>query len=178
MCANVAMGKQCVRRTPDDAPSVALSWLPWSHTMGGNAGLHGLLADGGTHYIDDGRPLPGQFDETIRNLREISTTSFGNVPAGFAALLTVLETDDALCQTFFKDLRMLAYGGATLPDDLYTRKIISPAQAERLLGAKQKSAIAPFVTRVVTGVNLVKASKSTRPAVGPKAERMFEPLED
>lgn len=63
-------------------------------------------------------------------------------------------------------------------DDLYTRKIISPAQAERLLGAKQKSAIAPFVTRVVTGVNLVKASKSTRPAVGPKAERMFEPLED
>ena len=121
MCANVAMGKQCIRRKPDDAPPVALAWLPWSHTMGGNAGLHGVLADGGAHYIDDGRPLPGQFDETIRNLREIPTTSFGNVPAGFAALLTVMEKDDALCRTFFKDLRMLAYGGATLPGDLYTR---------------------------------------------------------
>jgi feruloyl-CoA synthase len=121
MCANVAMGKQCVRRSLADPQSVALAWMPWSHTMGGNAGLHGNLADGGAHYIDDGRPLPGQFEETIRNLREIPTTTFGNVPAGFAALLTVMEKDDALCRTFFRDLRMLAYGGATLPGDLYTR---------------------------------------------------------
>ena len=121
MCANVAMGKQCIRRRPDDAPSVALAWMPWSHTMGGNAGLHGVLADGGAHYIDDGRPVPGLFDETIRNLREISPTTFGNAPVGFAALLNVLEKDAALCHTFFKELRLLAYGGATLPDDLYTR---------------------------------------------------------
>ena len=121
MCANVAMGKQCVRRKPDDPPSVALAWMPWSHTMGGNAGLHGVLADGGAHYIDEGRPVPGQFDETIRNLREISPTTFGNAPVGFAALLNVLEVEDALCRTFFKDLRLLAYGGATLSDDLYTR---------------------------------------------------------
>ena len=121
MCANVAMGQQCIRRNASAEPPVTLGWLPWSHTAGGNAGLHSLLAGGGTLYIDDGRPLPGQFDETIRNLREIETTSFSNVPAGFAALLTVLERDDALCQTFFKKLNMLAYGGATLPADLYAR---------------------------------------------------------
>lgn len=121
MCANVAMGQQCIRRNINAEQQVTLGWLPWSHTAGGNAGLHSLLAGGGTLYIDDGRPLPGQFDETIRNLREIETTSFSNVPAGFAALLTVLERDDALCQTFFKKLNMLAYGGATLPADLYIR---------------------------------------------------------
>jgi feruloyl-CoA synthase len=121
MCANVAMGQQCIRRSASDAPAVTLGWLPWSHTAGGNAGLHTLLAGGGTLYIDDGRPLPGQFEETIRNLREIETTSFSNVPAGYAALLTVLERDDSLCRTFFETLRMLSYGGATLPDDLYKR---------------------------------------------------------
>jgi feruloyl-CoA synthase len=121
MCANVGMGQQCIRRSDSDEPAVTLGWLPWSHTAGGNAGLHSVLAGGGTLYLDDGRPLPGQFDETIRNLREIETTSFSNVPAGFAALLTVLERDEALCRTFFKKLKMLAYGGATLPGDLYAR---------------------------------------------------------
>jgi feruloyl-CoA synthase len=72
-------------------------------------------------YLDDGRPLPGQFDETLRNLREISPTSFTNVPAGYAMLATALEHDDALCRTFFRNLSALAYGGATLPDDLYLR---------------------------------------------------------
>jgi feruloyl-CoA synthase len=89
--------------------------------MGGNASFYNLLAEGGTMYLDDGRPLPGQFDETLRNLREISPTSFTNVPAGYAMLATALEHDDALCRTFFANLSALAYGGATLPDDLYLR---------------------------------------------------------
>jgi feruloyl-CoA synthase len=121
MCANVAMGQQIRERQPDDPRAVVLDWLPWNHTMGGNAGFHGLLADGGTLYIDDGRPVPGLFDETLRNLREISPTYYSNVPAGYAALATALEQDDALARTFFKDLGLLAYGGATLPDDLYLR---------------------------------------------------------
>jgi feruloyl-CoA synthase len=121
MCANLAMGRQCIPRDPDEPPSVTLQWLPWSHTMGGNAGLHGVLADGGAHYIDDGRPLPGQFEETLKNLREIPVTGYGNVPAGYAALAAVLEKDDAMAALFFKNLKMLAYGGAALPDDLYTR---------------------------------------------------------
>jgi feruloyl-CoA synthase len=121
LCANVAMMRQAVLRSPDEPPPVSLQWLPWSHTMGGNVGVHMTLAEGGTHYLDDGRPLPGQFEETLRNLREISLTSFGNVPAGYAVLASALERDEALARTFFKDLKMLSYGGATLPDDLYDR---------------------------------------------------------
>jgi len=121
MSANVAISRQARRRGPDDPVPVVLDWLPWNHTMGGNASFYNLLAEGGTMYLDDGRPLPGQFDETLRNLREISPTSFTNVPAGYAMLATALEHDDALCRTFFANLSALAYGGATLPDDLYLR---------------------------------------------------------
>lgn len=121
MTANVAMGQQACPRDPAETRRTVLDWLPWNHTMGGNATFHGVLADGGSFYIDDGRPLPGQFDETIRNLREISPTYYGSVPAGFAALISAMERDPELCVAFFKNLRQLGYGGATLSDDLYTR---------------------------------------------------------
>ena len=121
MCANVVMGQMTRKRKESDPRMVVLDWLPWNHTMGGNAGFHALLAEGGTLYIDDGRPVPGMFDETLRNLKEISPTYYTNVPAGFAVLATALENDDALAKSFFKDLGILGYGGATLPDDLYTR---------------------------------------------------------
>ncbi|MGE0154187.1 MAG: AMP-binding protein [Reyranellaceae bacterium] len=121
MCANVVMGRQVRPRRPEDPIPVVLDWLPWNHTMGGNASFHGLLADGGTVYIDDGKPIPGMFEETLRNLREVSPTYYSNVPAGYAALAAALEKDEALCRTFFKQLGSLAYGGATLPDDLYER---------------------------------------------------------
>jgi len=80
-----------------------------------------VLVDGGTLYIDDGRPMPGQLEETIRNLREVSPTYYANVPAGYAALAAAMEKDDALCRSFFKNLSLMAYGGARLPDDLYDR---------------------------------------------------------
>ena len=121
MCANVVMGRQARPRQPGEPSPVVLDWLPWNHTMGGNAGFHALLAEGGTLYIDDGKPLPGMFDETLRNLREVSPTSYSNVPAGYAALAAALEKDDALAQSFFKQLSAISYGGATLPDDLYHR---------------------------------------------------------
>lgn len=121
MCANLAMGQMSRTRKASDPPAVMLDWLPWNHTMGGNATFQGNLADGGTTYIDDGKPLPGLFEETLRNLREVSPTYFANVPAGYAMLATALENDDALAKRFFKNLNSLAYGGATLPDDLYQR---------------------------------------------------------
>ena len=121
MCANLAMGQMSRTRQASDPPAVMLDWLPWNHTMGGNATFQGNLADGGTTYIDDGKPLPGLFEETLRNLREVSPTYFANVPAGYAMLATALENDDALAKRFFKNLNSLAYGGATLPDDLYQR---------------------------------------------------------
>jgi len=121
MCANLAMGQMARVRKPGDPPPVTLDWLPWNHTMGGNATFQGNLAEGGTTWIDDGKPLPGLFEETLRNLREISPTNFANVPAGYAMLATALEKDELLAQKFFKNLNVLAYGGATLPNDLYER---------------------------------------------------------
>jgi feruloyl-CoA synthase len=115
-----------------------LDWLPWNHTMGGNATFQGNLADGGTTYIDDGKPLPGLFDETLRNLHELSPTYFANVPAGYAMLATALENDEALAKSFFANLSVLAYGGATLPDDLYQRM--------EALAVKYTGYRVPFIT--------------------------------
>jgi feruloyl-CoA synthase len=121
MCANIAMMRMGRVRKPSDPPPVLLDWLPWNHTMGGNATLQLNLAVGGTTWIDDGKPLPGLFEETLRNLREISPTSFSNVPAGYAMLIAALEKDDVLARKFFANLGSISYGGAALSNDLYER---------------------------------------------------------
>ena len=138
MCANLAMGKMARTRKPADPVAVMLDWLPWNHTMGGNATFQGNLSEGGTTWIDDGKPLPGLFEETLRNLREISPTYFANVPAGYAMLATALEKDEGLAKKFFKNLNALAYGGATLPSDLYERM--------EVLAVKHTGYRLPFVT--------------------------------
>ncbi len=121
MCANAAMMMQVRPRKPNAPQATYLDWMPWNHTMGGNALFNPVLTEGGTLYIDDGRPVPGQIEETLRNLHEISPTYYANVPAGYAALAAAMEKDDALCRSFFKNLGLMAYGGARLPDDLYER---------------------------------------------------------
>ena len=108
--------------TPDrDEPPVVLDWLPWHHTFGGNFNIHSVLRHGGTMYIDTGRPIPAMFDQTIRNLRDLSPTSFSNVPVGYAMLAPVLEKDEALRKTFFQKLKLMSYGGASLPRELWDR---------------------------------------------------------
>lgn len=121
MCANARMMMQVRPRPPGHSEAIYLDWMPWNHTMGGNALFNPVLVEGGTLYIDDGRPMPGMIDETLRNLREISPTYYANVPAGYAALAAAMEKDDELCRNFFKNLGLIAYGGARLPDDLYAR---------------------------------------------------------
>jgi feruloyl-CoA synthase len=121
MCANAAMMMQVRPRDPNAPQATYLDWMPWNHTMGGNALFNPVLTEGGTLYIDDGRPMPGMIEETLRNLREISPTYYANVPAGYAALAAAMEKDDALCRSFFRNLGLMAYGGARLPDDLYER---------------------------------------------------------
>ncbi|HKX57036.1 MAG TPA: AMP-binding protein, partial [Xanthomonadales bacterium] len=99
---------------------VMLDWLPWSHV----SGAFNLLAAavfGGSLYIDEGKPAPGLFDETLRNLREISVPYFCNVPAGFAWLVEALEADPELRQNFYRKLRMVLYGGAGLPQPILDR---------------------------------------------------------
>lgn len=121
MCANAAMMMQVRPRDPNGPLPVFLDWMPWNHTMGGNALFNPALIEGGTLYIDDGRPVPGQFEETLRNLREISPTYYANAPVGYAVLASAMEKDDALCRSFFKNIGIMGYGGARLPDDLYDR---------------------------------------------------------
>lgn len=121
MCANVAMVMQAMQLDAKPAEAKYLDWLPWSHVMGGNGVFNIVLARGFSLYIDDGKPVAGLFDKTIRNLRDISPISYTNAPAGFTALATALEQDEALCRSFFKNLRVLTYGGARLPDDVYER---------------------------------------------------------
>jgi feruloyl-CoA synthase len=104
-----------------EAPPILVDWLPWSHTFGGSHDFNMVLKNGGSLYIDAGRPAPGLLDTTIRNLREISPTVYFNVPAGFSALLPALEADRALAERFFARLRVIFYAGASLSRDLWER---------------------------------------------------------
>lgn len=107
---------------PDPAAgTVFVDWMPWHHTMGGNSVVHGTLRSGGTLYIDDGKPLPGQFERTIENLRDGRPTVMQSVPAAYSLLIAALERDDDLRIAFFSRMERLIYAGASLPSDLWDR---------------------------------------------------------
>ena len=59
-----------------DRPPVTVDWLPWNHTFGGNHNLNMILSNGGTIYVDGGKPAPGLIDQTVSNLKEISSSLF------------------------------------------------------------------------------------------------------
>ncbi len=105
----------------EDEPPVILDWLPWNHTFGGNHDFNMVLRNGGTFYIDAGKPAPGAIEATVANLREVSPTVHFNVPAGYHALLPYLEADTALRDNFFRRLRVIFYAGAALPQSLWER---------------------------------------------------------
>jgi len=105
----------------DEKPPVILDWLPWNHTFGANHNFNMMLANGGTLYIDDGKPVPGLIEKTVANLREVSPTIYFNVPRGFDALILFLEKDDALRKSFFRDLQLIFYAAAALPQNLWEK---------------------------------------------------------
>jgi feruloyl-CoA synthase len=102
-----------------DEPPVLVDWLPWNHTFAGNADVGLVLYNGGTLYIDDGKPTPSHFHETVRNLKEIAPTIHLNVPKGFEALATALREDAALRKNFFSRLRIMYYAGAGLSQPVW-----------------------------------------------------------
>jgi feruloyl-CoA synthase len=122
MCAIVA-AMEALRTEPPDANEIpqALEWMPWNHISAGNIGFNGNLNGGGTVYLDAGKPLPGLFNETIRNLHEISPMVFGSAPVAFGWLCDAMERDAALRDRFFAKLRYAGYGGATLSQGIYER---------------------------------------------------------
>ena len=81
---------------PRDRPPVIVDWLPWNHTFGGNHNFNMMLRNGGTLYIDEGKPAPALLDRTVANLREVAPTIYFNVPRGYGMLVERLEADPAL----------------------------------------------------------------------------------
>jgi feruloyl-CoA synthase len=104
-----------------DDPPVLVDWLPWHHTFGGNHNFNMVLRSGGTLHLDGGRPLPGQFEVTLDNLREVAPTLVLNVPRALDMLAAALESDAALCAHFFSRLRLIFYAGAALPQHVWER---------------------------------------------------------
>ena len=105
---------------PEEIPQ-SLEWMPWNHISAGNISFNGNLAAGGTVHLDAGKPIPGLFDQTIRNLRDVSPRVFGSAPVAFAMLADAMEKDVELRHAFFRNLEYMGYGGATLSSDLYDR---------------------------------------------------------
>ena len=93
---------------------VLVDWLPWSHTFGGNNNFNLVLSAGGSYYIDEGRPLPGAIEATVRNLKDVSPTVYYNVPKGFEMLLPYVEQDADLRKSLFAHLQAFVYAGAAL----------------------------------------------------------------
>ncbi|SAK43822.1 feruloyl-CoA synthase [Caballeronia ptereochthonis] len=104
-----------------ESQPVFLDWLPWHHGLGGVLHLGRAIQFGATHYIDDGRPVPGAIERTMRNLRDVAPTSFTTVPSAWAALATELERDPLLARNLFTHAAFFGYGGASLPVDVYNR---------------------------------------------------------
>ena len=102
-----------------EQPPVLVDWLPWNHTFGGNHNFGLVLYNGGSLYIDEGRPTPKGIEATIRNLREIATTVYFNVPKGFEELAPRLRADRALRETFFSRLNMNFFAGAGLAQHVW-----------------------------------------------------------
>src|SRR5579859_577551 len=102
-------------------PPVLVDWPPWSHTFGGNHDMNLVLRNGGTLVIDEGKPVPGLIERTVANLREVSPTIYLNVPRGYAMLCDFLERDAELAANFFRELDLIMYAAAALPQSVWER---------------------------------------------------------
>ncbi|MEK9678410.1 MAG: feruloyl-CoA synthase [Rhodospirillaceae bacterium] len=120
LCSN-QQGMAQVWTFLEDHPPVTVDWLPWNHTFGGNHNINMMLRNGGTMYIDAGKPAPGLIEQTVANLNDISPTLYYNVPRGFDMLLPFMEKDPALRDNFFKDLDVIFYAAAALTQKAWER---------------------------------------------------------
>jgi len=134
LCANQAMIRAGLAFLADEPP-VIVDWLPWNHTFGSNHNFGLVLDNGGSLYIDEGKPLPGAIEATVRNLRDVAPTIYFNVPKGFEMLLPYLAAEQALRETFFTRLKVMFYAGAALAQhvlDAY-EELALRATGERIL---------------------------------------------
>lgn len=154
LCSNQQMLRQTIPELTREPP-VLVDWLPWNHTFGGSHNLGIALYNGGTLYLDDGRPVPGRFDETVRNLSEIAPTIYFNVPKGWEELTAALERDAALRDTFFSRVKLYFFGGAGLSQAAWDRldRVTEAHCGERI--------------RIMAGLGMTETSPSCLFTTGP-----------
>ncbi len=135
-----------------EKPPVIVDWLPWNHTFGGNHNFNMMLRHGGSIYIDEGKPAPGQIEKSVANLREVSPTLYFNVPRGYDMLLPYLEKDEALRTSFFRRLDIVFYAAAALPQNLWEGieelAIRERGERVRLVSSWGSTETAPMITAV------------------------------
>ncbi|HEU5297451.1 MAG TPA: AMP-binding protein, partial [Burkholderiaceae bacterium] len=153
-CANQQMLRQCMRFLTEEPP-VLVDWLPWNHTFGGNHNIGITLANGGTLYIDDGKPTPGGMAETLRNLREISPTVYFNVPKGFEEIARAMDHDTQLRRTLFARCKAFMFAGAALSQAVWDQL---DAHGAATIGER---------LRIITGLGMTETAPSCTFAVGP-----------
>ena len=136
-CANQAMIASMFAFFREEPP-VIVDWAPWHHTAAGNHDLGLVLYNGGSYYIDAGKPLPGAIETTVSNLREIAPTWYFNVPKGYEALLPYLRSDETLRRNFFSRLSVLWFAGAAM-----TQHVFDDMKA---LAYQARGASIPFLT--------------------------------
>ena len=153
LCANQQMIRQCMGFLADEPP-VLVDWLPWNHTFGGNHNLGLVLYNGGTLYIDDGKPTPKGIAQTLRNLREISPTVYFNVPKGFEEIAFAMDADTALRDSLFKRCKAFMFAGAGLSQAVWDK-----------LDAHGEAAVGERV-RIITGLGMTETAPACTFAVG------------
>jgi feruloyl-CoA synthase len=158
IAANQQMVAQ-VYRFLQTEPPVILDWLPWHHTFGGNHNFGLAVYNGGTFYIDDGKPTPTGMAKTVRNLMEISPTAYFNVPRGYADLIRYLDRDPELASRFFRRLNMLFYSGAALDQTLW--------DALGAAGIRATGYFVPMLTSLGSTETAPMSISSTHIAPGP-----------
>jgi feruloyl-CoA synthase len=158
-CSNQQMMRQSMPVLSQHRP-VLVDWLPWNHTFGGNHNYGMVLYNGGTLYIDNGKPTPSMIGETLRNLREVAPTVYFNVPTGFEAIANAMKTDALLRKTLFSRVQMFFYAGAALSQSVWAdlHNLAEQEVGERIvmgtgLGMTESAPFALYVTgpEVTTG---------------------------
>ena len=153
MCSNQQMLRQCLGFLAEEPP-VLVDWLPWNHVFGGSHNTGITVYNGGTLYIDDGKPTPAGIAETLRNLREISPTIYFNVPKGLEEIATAMDSDVQLRDTLFKRCKAFMFAGAALSQAVWDKL---HAHAEASVGER---------VRVITGLGMTETAPSCTFAVG------------
>jgi feruloyl-CoA synthase len=176
-CANQQMILQAFPFLGEEPP-VLVDWTPWNHTFGGNHDFGLILYNGGTLYIDDGKPVAGAVEESIRNLREISPTFYLNVPKGFEEVLYALKREPDLRRTFFARVKMLFYAGAALSqhvmDEIDALAIETTGGKIQWMAGFGSTETAPFC--LVCRADCVEAGVTGLPAAG--VEMKLAPVQD